>query len=82
MRTLRCSARLGEGVCLPKGCLPGGCTPPPLLTESLTHACESITFPKLLLRTLKILGKKVTLNQKQKNVFTLMYQQKKILHML
>ena len=26
-------------------------TPSPLWTESLTHACENITFPQLLLRT-------------------------------
>ena len=42
-----------EGVCL--ACLPGGCLPrqtlPPLWTEFLTHACENITFPQLLLRT-------------------------------
>ena len=28
--------------------------PPPLWTEFLTHACENITFPQLLLRTVKI----------------------------
>ena len=40
----------GRG-CLPRGCLPP--TPPPW-TESLTHAFENITFPQLLLRTVKI----------------------------
>ena len=51
MRTVCCSGCLGG--CLPRreGCLPGGCTPPPLWTEFLTHACENITFPQLLLRT-------------------------------
>ena len=29
------------------------CMPPPLWTEFLTHACENITFPQLLLRTIK-----------------------------
>ena len=39
------------GVCA-GGCLPRGVsTPPPLLTEFLTQACENITFPQLLLRT-------------------------------
>ena len=51
------SAREG---CVPRvACMPGGmrasgacvaCTPPPLWTEFLTHACENITFPQLLLR--------------------------------
>ena len=45
----------GECVCF-RGCvcIPA-CnevdTPPPPLTEFLTHACENITFPQLLLRT-------------------------------
>ena len=29
--------------------------PPPLWTEFLTHACENITFPQLLLRAVKML---------------------------
>ena len=44
------------GLCLPGGCLHGGCTPPdpgqtspPPWTEILTHACENIAFPQLLL---------------------------------
>ena len=40
---------LGWGVC-PGMCLPGGCVSA-LWTEFLTHACENITFPQLLLRT-------------------------------
>ena len=28
--------------------------PPPLWAEILTHACENITFPQLLLRKVKI----------------------------
>ena len=68
MRTVRCSSHLGWGggslpgrgdVCLAgKGCLPGGrclpgrgCTPPPC---GQTDTCENITFPQLLLRTVKI----------------------------
>ena len=40
-------------VCLARGCLPGqgGCTPPPC---GQTDTCENITFPQLLLRTVKI----------------------------
>ena len=60
---------LGKGVCprgfLPRGCLPGECTLPwtqrqtPLSwTEFLTHASENITFPQLLLRTVKITSNK------------------------
>ena len=49
----RCVCPRG-GVCPGQVCLPGGCTPPPLWTEFLTHACENITFPQLLLRTVKI----------------------------
>ena len=51
------------GVCPGRGCLPrAGSDPvhagihPPLWTEFLTHACENITFPQLLLRTVKILN--------------------------
>ena len=57
------------GGCLPRwvgGCLPRGisaqgvsawgCTPLPLGTEFLTHACENITFPQLLLRTVTSLS--------------------------
>ena len=47
-----------QGDCLPKRvCIPacnGADTPSPLWTEFLTHACENITFPQLLLRTVKI----------------------------
>ena len=45
----------GEG-CLPRGCLPKECwdTPPSKWTEFLTHACENITFPQLLLRAVII----------------------------
>ena len=62
MRTVRCSGRLGwgvsgelcPGVCVRGvsrgGVCPGGYTSP-LWTEFLTHACENITFPQLLLRT-------------------------------
>ena len=52
--------------CLPRGVsaqggVCWGCTPPgprgrhplPMWTEFLTHACENITFPQLLLRTVK-----------------------------
>ena len=57
---------LARGVCLPRGCLPkgrisaqrglpGGLVSAqgvtPLWTEFLTHACENITFPQLLLGT-------------------------------
>ena len=50
-----------QGVCMPRGvhaqgvCMPAGmlCMPP--RTEFLTHACENITFPQLLLRAVKIL---------------------------
>ena len=58
-----------RGVCLPGGCLPkgvfayvgvclwgmclpgGGCTPPPV--NRITGRCKNITFPQLLLRTVK-----------------------------
>ena len=53
------------GGCLPWECLPWGCLPrrvytlcplhagihPPPWTDWMTHACENITFPQLLLRT-------------------------------
>ena len=60
MRTVRCSSRLLGGggevsasqeegrVCLPAG----GCTPLPPCGQ--TDTCENITFPQLLLRTVKI----------------------------
>ena len=51
MRTVRCSDHLG-GVCLEGGVCPG-CTQLSLWTEFLTHARENITFPQLLLRTVK-----------------------------
>ena len=60
-----------EGCVCPRGCMsaqggvyPGGCLPqcmlgytppPPSWTEWLTHRCGNITFPQLLLRTVKIL---------------------------
>ena len=62
MRIVRCSGRLlggggvsAWGVVSAHGGLPGGgvCQTPhtPPRTEFLTHACENITFPQLLLRT-------------------------------
>ena len=64
MRTIRCSGRPRRGlprwgVCLLGGCLPVGggwlstrglsaCQTPPPCTEFFTHACENVTFPKLL----------------------------------
>ena len=44
----------GVGVCLRGPCV--ACSPP-LWTEFLTHACENITFPQLLLRAVKIFKK-------------------------
>ena len=63
MCTVRCSGRLiGGCLCLPRGwgCLPGGrgCLPGGVYTSSprgQTDTCENITFPQLLLRTVKIL---------------------------
>ena len=57
MRTVRCSSRLlrdgGGGQSQEGGvCLPGGCTPLPTPVDR--HTCENITFPQLLLRTVKI----------------------------
>ena len=59
------TSRLLTVSCNGKGCLPrggmsaggGGCLPrgEQRWTELLTHACENITFPQLLLRTVKIL---------------------------
>ena len=53
MRTVRCSGR--RVGCLPQcmlGYMPSGCWDTPRLwTEFLTHACENITFPQLLLWT-------------------------------
>ena len=58
MRTVRCSGRLSGlsargGICL------GGVTARGVYTflpwtEFLTHACENITFPQLLLQTVNI----------------------------
>ena len=68
MRTVRCSGRLG-GVSASGGMVSGQGVSPwgvsswgiypegggsPLWTEFLTHACEIITFPQLLLRTVMI----------------------------
>ena len=52
MRTIHCSGRLG-GCLLRGGCLPGGCLPgvSAQWSEFLTHTCENITFPQLLVRT-------------------------------
>ena len=36
-------------------------TPPTPWTDFLTHACENITFPKLLLRAVKISEKHISL---------------------
>ena len=66
MRTVHHSGRLGKGVSAQRGCLPRGCgggvclmgvytpldprqTPPSV--NRITDRCKSITFPKLLLRT-------------------------------
>ena len=39
--------------CVPPSCHTGPYACPPMWTEFLTHACENITFPQLLLRTVK-----------------------------
>ena len=41
-----------QGACIPGGACLGGvhATHAPLWTEFLTHTCENITFPQLLLR--------------------------------
>ena len=45
----------GRGVCLGGVCQRNaGIHPPPKWTEFLTHACENITFPQLLLRAVII----------------------------
>ena len=64
MRTARSltashSIRCGEGGKHARGmCMVGGVramhNPPPLWTEFLTHACENINFPQLLLWAVKI----------------------------
>ena len=75
MRTIRCSSRLGGvvswvgvvsgGVCL------GGVHPhdTPLWTEFLTHAYENITFPQLLLQTIKIVVSEKSLDLKNVTEF-------------
>ena len=61
MRTVRCIGRVefGWGLCLSGGCLPrevpaqeGGVHLPPV--DRMRDACENITFPELLLRTVTI----------------------------
>ena len=62
MRTVRRGGRLWRGMsaresakgrgCLPRGVYPNGADTP--RTDFLTHACENITFPQPLLRTVKI----------------------------
>ena len=47
-------AQGGGGICVSQQST-GQTPPPPLWTEFLTRACESITFPQLLLRTVKIM---------------------------
>ena len=49
---------VGGGSVCPEGCLPGGCLP---WAEFLAHACENITFSQLLLRTVKIGAKAMSL---------------------
>ena len=73
MRTVRCSGRLSCHA-HPHACHPThmpshhACPPLPrmplLWTEFLTHACENITFPQLLLRTVKKLLSFVPMNCK------------------
>ena len=46
-----CRGGVCPGVCVSQH--PMGQTPPPLWTGFLTHACENITFPQLLLRTVR-----------------------------
>ena len=60
-RVVVCQGVSALGVCVYLGrvsaqwCLPRGAhLPLPPWTEFLTHACENITFPQLLLRTVKI----------------------------
>ena len=64
MRTVRCSGRLGGGGVFQHamGQTP---PPPPLWTEFLTQACENITFPQLLLRTLVTVGNNGHVTYKQ-----------------
>ena len=68
MRTVRCSGSLlprTPPATRPLPCMPPTMQPPPAThaplhharppwTEFVTHACENITFPQLLLRTVKI----------------------------
>ena len=66
MHTIRCSDRLRKG-CLRGGVSASGCVCPggvfalPAWTEFLTHAFENITFPQLLLRTVKMYLKSLIL---------------------
>ena len=61
---LSCHARPPPTMHIPQRCMPHlpcmapakhaprhACPPPPLWTEGMTHACENITFPQLLLWT-------------------------------
>ena len=65
MRTVRCSGRLSCHTCTPSPCMPPYTTHAPLChacpplphthpMDRMTDACENITFPQLLLRTVKI----------------------------
>ena len=55
MCTVRCSGRLGCGG-VPRGVSAWGCTPP--LVDRMTDTGENITFPQLLLWTVKTVGRK------------------------
>ena len=48
---------LGGGVCPGRGCLTGGVCQTPL--DRMTDACEKITLPQLLLRTVKLLKSEI-----------------------
>ena len=54
MRTVDCSGRRGGAAAGVSAQMGGVCPGRPPWTEFLTHACENITFPQLLLRTVKI----------------------------
>ena len=67
------------GGCLTRGsvCLGGVCpegvytTPLPLLTQFLTHACENITFPQLLLRMVNMYKDRMKFRKKNSSVTAL-----------
>ena len=78
MRTVRCSGHLlGEGGVCPWDVSARGCLPDPPNADRMTDACENITFPQLMLRTVKTVNVQL-INNKWGRVFILKLSSSKL----